>query len=229
LIGRSSANHHGPIATDRQASVEAASIGPASKEEEKMRKLVKTFIGSILLAQGMAAHAGVIPFTGTVTGVSTVIGADASCAPLQFRSKIFPESTTGYSSLGNFTYSTSTCLSLGGGSSFGTFTIDFGADSFSGTFDGGSTPTDIAGISSTEWLFTILSGTGRFAGASGTFEGGGLADARTRPTHVAIAFIGDVMTPSVPEPASWGLMLLGFAAVGVLLRRRPPRMLEQIA
>jgi hypothetical protein len=194
-----------------------------------MRKLIKIVIPCALLVRGMAAHAGTIPFTGTVTGVSTLVGADASCAPLQFRSGIDPASTVGISSLGNFTYSTSTCLSLGGGSSFGTFIIDFGADSFSGTFDGGSTPTDTAGISNTEWLFTILSGTGRFAGASGTFEGAGLADARTRPTHVAIAFIGDLITPAVPEPASWALMLLGFGAIGLVLRRRSPRVLEQIA
>lgn len=184
-----------------------------------MRNIVRTAVACTLLVGAAAANAAILPFTGTVTGVSTLIGADASCAPLPFRSVINPTSTVGHSSLGDFTYSTSTCLALGGGASNGTFTIDFGADSFSGTFDGGSTPTDTAGISNTEWLFTILSGTGRFAGASGTLEGAGLADARTRPTHVVIGFIGDINAPAVPEPATWSLMLLGFGGIGMALRR----------
>lgn len=194
-----------------------------------MLKIVRAVIPCVLVMQGMAANADVVPFTGTVTGVSTLVGADPTCAPLTFRSAIDPSSTVGYSSLGNFTYSTSTCLALGGGSSFGTFTINFGPDEFSGKFDGGSTPTDTAGISNTEWLFTILSGTGRFSGASGTFEGVGLADARTRPTHVGIVFMGDIITAAVPEPASWALMILGFGAIGMVVRRRARPALEQIA
>ena len=43
----------------------------------------------------------------------------------------------------------------------------------------------------TAWLFTILGGTGRFDGASGTFNGTGVSDATTRPTHVSIDFAVD--------------------------------------
>lgn len=180
-----------------------------------------------IVAKPLAVEAAVLPFTGTVTGVSSLVGPDPSCAPLTFRSIINPSSTVGISTLGNFTYATNTCLSVGGILSNGTFTIDFGTDGFSGTFDGGSTPTSTTGISDTAWLFTILSGTGRFTGASGTFQGAGLADSRTRPTHVAISFIGDINAPAVPEPASWGLMILGFAAIGVAMRRRR-QWLEQL-
>jgi hypothetical protein len=45
---------------------------------------------------------------------------------------------------------------------------------------------------------------------------------------VAIAFIGNVVT-AVPEPTSWGLMILGFGAMGLVVRRRRTRMLEQVA
>lgn len=194
-----------------------------------MRNLVRSTIACMLLMYALPANADVVQFTGSVTGISNLVGADASCAPLQFRSAIDPSSTVGTSSFGNFTLQTSTCLSLGGGRSFGTFTIDFGADAFNGTFDGGSTPTTTPGISDTDWLYTILGGTGRFAGASGTFDASGIADATTRPTHVSIDFNGDINAPAVPEPTSWALMILGFGAIGLVTRRRRNRLLERLA
>jgi hypothetical protein len=194
-----------------------------------MRNLVQTVTAAMLIMQALPAHADNVPFTGSVTGVSNLIGADATCAPLQFRSAIDPSSTVGMSTLGDFTLSTSTCLSLGGGASFGTFIINFGSDEFSGTFDGGSTPTDVAGISATSWIYTILDGTGRWAGASGTFDASGLADARTRPTHVSIDFDGMINAPALPEPGSWALMLLGFGAIGFVIRRAREQGVEQLA
>ena len=85
-----------------------------------MRKLVRGVIAGALIAGSLPVAADVLPFTGSVTGVSNLVGADPTCAPLQFRSAIDPSSTVGTSSLGDFTLSTSTCLSLGGGASFGT-------------------------------------------------------------------------------------------------------------
>lgn len=194
-----------------------------------MRKVALAAVAGILAVAPFPANADVLSFTGSVTGLSALVGADPTCAPLQFRSRIDPATTVGTSSLGSFTYSTSTCLSPGGASSFGTFIIDFGVDALSGTFDGGSTPTATPGISDTSWLFTILGGTGRFAGASGTFDGTGISDARTRPTHVSIDFAGSIDAPAVPEPASWMLMILGFGAMGLGARRKGRPALRQIA
>ncbi len=195
-----------------------------------MRTIVRAAIASGLLLGAMPAMADVLPFSGSVTGVSTLIGLDGTCPPLQFHTAIEPASTVGHSStLGDFTLSTNTCISNGGALSNGTFTINFGADAFNGTFNGGSTPTGTPGISDTSWLFTILGGTGRFLGATGTLDGTGTADATTRPTHVAINFSGNLNTPAVPEPASWALMILGFGAVGLVVRRRSGRVLEQVA
>lgn len=192
-----------------------------------MRNFVRTVVAGVLLAAALPAQADAMSFTGSVTGSSTLVGADASCAPAQFRALIDPASTVGTSSLGDFTYSTNTCLSIGGVTSFGTFIIDFGEDEFSGTFDGGSTPTGTPGISNTSWLFTILGGTGRFEGATGTFNGTGITDARTRPSQVSIDFVGTVN--AVPEPATWALMILGFGATGVMVRRHRKRVIRQIA
>ena len=60
--------------------------------------------------------------------------------------------------------------------------MDFGIDAFQGTLDGGATLTATPGISDLLWTYTILSGTGRFLDASGTFTGMGTSDARTRPS-----------------------------------------------
>lgn len=190
-----------------------------------MRKIARTVIAGVLLGVSLPANADVLSFTGSVSGSSTFVGPDATCAPLQFRSVIDPANTTGTSSLGDFTYSTSTCLSLGGVTSAGTFIIDFGEDAFNGTFQGGATPTGTPGISDTEWLFTILGGTGRFEGASGILNGTGLTDATVRPSLISIDFSGNVVAPAIPEPATWALMLFGFGGAGMVLRRRRlPRM-----
>ena len=194
-----------------------------------MREFVRPIIACALLMGALPANADVLPFTGSVTGTSSIIGADPSCAPLQFRTAIDPAGTVGTSSLGAFTLSTSTCIALGGGASFGTFIVNFGADAFNGSFDGGSTPTDVPGISNTDWLFTILGGTGSFEGASGTLDATGTADARTRPTHVLINLDGDIVAPAVPEPASWALLLIGFAGIGLIARQRRQVRIEQLA
>jgi hypothetical protein len=195
-----------------------------------MRKVVRTVIAGGVLMAALPAQADVLPFTGSVTGLSSFLGAEPPCGGSQpFHSAIDPLTSIGTSPLGKFTYSTDTCLSAGGVTSSGTFIIDFGTDLFKGIFDGGSTPTEVAGVSDTDWLFTILSGTGRFAGASGTFEGTGTSDARTRPTHVSIDFTGSINAPAVPEPASWALMILGFGAIGMAMRRRRERLFEQMA
>ena len=191
--------------------------------------LFRTAAALALLGSGVAANADNLPFSGSVTGSSVFVGLDPTCAPLPFRSTIAPETTVGLSSLGDFTYSTSTCLGPPGSQSIGTFTMDFGADALNGTFDGGSTLTATPGISDVFWTFTILGGTGRFLDASGTFQGTGIADATTRPTHVAFSFIGNIDAPAVPEPASWTLMMLGFSGIGLAMRRGRGRILTQLS
>jgi len=192
-----------------------------------MRKFVPAAVACTLLLAAAPAQADVVSFTGSVSGSSFLVGpAPPECAPLPYQTHIDPATTVGHSdTFGDFHLSTFTCIALGGGTSFGTFTIDFFevGDQFSGSFNGGSTPITST-LSSTDWLFTITGGTGRFGGASGIFEGTGTADTTTRPTHVVINF-----GPPVPEPATWALMLLGFGGIGFVLRRRPQLSVGQIA
>ncbi|MBL8556496.1 MAG: PEP-CTERM sorting domain-containing protein [Phenylobacterium sp.] len=86
---------------------------------------------------------------------------------------------------------------------------------------------------------TIPTGTGVWNGLSTTFNSGAattatlfLRNAQTEATGNDFAlddiYLGttSVVNPpvgGVPEPASWALMILGFAGAGAMLRRRAPR------
>lgn len=63
--------------------------------------------------------------------------------------------------------------------------------------------------------------------AHSTFGGGGLGSFGTVTVKnegdaegTLVFSLGSVGVPAVPEPATWGLMLIGFAAVGAAARRR---------
>ena len=176
-------------------------------------KLVRGAVALALMSSAAGASAADLPFSGTMTGLGVGV-LDPSCAPLPAHGTVSPDTTVGHSSLGDFTYSHDMCFNPLGGPFEGTFTINFGADSFNGTFFGTDSPDVIPGVFDLDWTYTILAGTGRFLGASGTFTGIGTNDGRTRPTPVSLAFEGTIDAPAVPEPGTWAMMLLGLGAIG---------------
>lgn len=184
----------------------------------KMAKSARAAMLAIALCSGAAAQADVLAFTGNVTA-QAFGGPDASCAPQLFRFTVSPGAGSGTSSLGNFGYTSNTCATPGGPVS-GVFGINFATDGFSGTLNGTNSPTATPGIFSPNFTYDILSGTGRFLGATGTFLGTGTIDARTRPSLLNLQFNGSVNAPAVPEPSTWAMMLLGFGGIGVAMRRK---------
>jgi hypothetical protein len=65
--------------------------------------------------------------------------------------------------------------------------------------------------------FDVLAFPSPFYDTSTGYYGGAQVFARFTLTPV---------TPAVPEPSTWAMMLLGFAAVGVSLRHRPSKLLQ---
>ena len=170
-------------------------------------------LGALWGFSAAPAVAEEISFNGSMTG--TAAGALApECAPLPRRSNL---TGTGASSLGNFQYSHSVCLA-GVGPIQGTFLFSlFGGDTLQGTVDGAATANATPGLFDIVLAYNILGGTGQFLGATGAFQGIGTVDQRNLPTtRVSIIFA------AVPEPSTWAMMLFGFGAIGVSLRRRRP-------
>lgn len=62
-------------------------------------------------------------------------------------------------------------------------------------------------------------------GSSGTYSTAGLQNGRNTalPGLSHLAFFGHVSVSSVPEPASWAMMLVGFGMLGSATRRRNVR------
>lgn len=167
--------------------------------------------------------AATLTFEGTVTGQG-VVTPSAACAP-RGSGNINPATTSGTSNLGSFTYAHQVCTSgPPGGPIDGNFQIAFENDGFFGTLTGSSAQNGaVPTFFDFDIDFTILGGTGRFLGATGTFAtgAGSGADITFRPSRVTFNFVNGVIdAPAVPEPGTWALMILGFGALGGAMRHR---------
>ena len=152
-----------------------------------------------------------VSFSGSATATASV-GPNVACAPLPLRGLA---NGTGTSSFGNFTYSHTACTTGATGPVTGTYIIDFGVDQFSGLFSGTSSATATPGLFDLVFSYTVTGGTGRFLGGTGAFSQVGTADVRNAPpSRLTLNF------SAVPEPGTWAMMLLGFAGIGVAMRRR---------
>lgn len=163
------------------------------------------------------AHAADVAFSGSMTGSS--LPGTGTCPANYFNTTVTGGQGTS-STFGAFTYNSDVCQRAGQPFT-GTFSIMLGDGSFAGTQAGLATP--VPGQVGIPTLFnllinyTILSGTGAYAGATGSFVGTGTVNNGVSPTVISLNF------RAVPEPASWAMMLVGFAGIGMTMRRSQRR------
>jgi hypothetical protein len=169
-----------------------------------------------------ATPASTIAFTGSATNTNGPPQPDASCSPL-LRIAFGPAGTAGTSNFGAFTYTQTHCTTGGPGAyTGGLFSYLFEAgDSLTGSYSGLAAPSGTAGLLNNTIQLIVTGGTGRFTNGSGSITGVGTVDFRQGAPRQSLQLSGMLDLPAVPvpEPASWALMLGGFALVGASRRR----------
>jgi hypothetical protein len=187
-----------------------------------------------------ASAAGATTYIGSTTGCF-----GAACTPNQVVTAagglVFHQGTFNQADSGGF-------VAIGSGfppvDTFGTFDLSFpftsptlftllisftapagsaGADTFSSTITGSVSVINGGGVhvdfDNTAHLFT--SSAGSFTVTLNDFD----ISAGTLGTPIT----GRINAVAVPEPATWGMMLLGFAGIGMAMRRRRRPALAQLA
>ena len=159
------------------------------------------------------AQAADVAFSGSMTG-NSVLGAP-TCPVNYFHTSVTGAAGTS-PTLNAFTYNSDVCQRAGFPFT-GTFSIILGDGSFAGTQAGLAMPAPgQVGIPTLFNLlinYTITSGTGAYAGATGSFIGEGTVNNGV----ISLNF------RPVPEPATWAMMLVGFAGIGMAMRRMRAR------
>ena len=183
---------------------------------------------ALTLACATGASAGVFDFSGSQMNVDAPSGPAAARCGGQVTVNIGNgpgASSTGTSNFGSFLTTQSHCISPPPPVSYdqGEFQYDFASgDTLFGTYVGDLT-FNAPGVFDNIQDFTVTGGTGLFAGATGSFLGTGIVDF-TGPTPSAhLTFKGSLNAPAIPEPTSWAMLLVGFAAVGYGVRRQGGR------
>ena len=189
-----------------------------------MRNLtrISAAVGLALLST-TSLNAATLTFEGSVTAIGVVTPSTA-CAPRR-SGTIDPSTSSGFSNLGSFTYAHQVCTGRGGPIN-GDFEIDFGDDGFFGTLSGVTAQNaDDPTFFDFNIDYTIVGGTGRFLGATGSFLTGMGSGANTsfQPSRITLNFVdGTIDAPAVPEPGTWALLIVGFGMMGAAMRRRRP-------
>jgi PEP-CTERM motif len=198
--------------------------------EDAMNRLslMTATLGLLLPALVGAAD---LPFSGTFANTNPPGTTGGRCAGATVTIGNFgPFFATGTSNLGSFTASQSHCLSGGPPIAIGApdtsyfdgrFTYTFAGGALSGTYTGLLSNAGTTGAVTNIQNFTITGGTGRFADASGSFLGTGQLRFGNGPPSATLEISrGVVSIPAVPEPATWTMLILGFAGIGTAFRRR---------
>jgi hypothetical protein len=189
--------------------------------------MVRSMVAGAALAALFAsqAAAGTVMFAGFYENSNPPAAIEGRCAPAARTVTFGPGIgiAAGGSNLGDFTPAGSHCIVPPLPTTYdqGLFTFDFGnGNSLGGTYSGQLSATMAPNIFDNVQNFIVTGGTGRFVGASGLLTG--IGTVRFEPGQLPYSWqelSGTLNLPAIPEPATWGMMLLGFGAVGAASRR----------
>lgn len=189
-------------------------------------------LAALAAVTAVPASAGTLAFSGTFINTNPPAAPGGRCPVLTVSIANLggPLYATGTSTLGDFTATQSHCLDAGpplavGASPTpyydGLFTYSFaGGASLFGTYTGLLTNSGVAGIVDNVQTFIVTGGTGRLSNASGSFLGTGSIRFAGGPPSASLTIGTSVL--AVPEPATWGMMTVGFTAAGLAIRSRRP-------
>jgi len=190
--------------------------------------LIPVFAAAIIMAT--PALAGTRSFDAVFRNTNPPAAPGGRCAALtvsiaNLNSALY---ATGTSNLGDFTSTQSHCLNAGPPIAVGApdtpyydgrFTYSFANGStLSGTYTGLLTNAGRVGVIDNAQNFVVTGGSGLFAHARGAFSGTGTIRFAGGPPAAELTIRN--ATVAVPEPATWGLMIAGFATVGAVARAR---------
>jgi hypothetical protein len=191
-----------------------------------MKRSSITLAALFAATHATSAGAAALTFTGHFSNDTPPPTANAMCTTGQIYVSFSPANSTaaGTSNFGDFGPSQSHCITLGQPYR-GVFSFDFAAgDMLSGTTAGFMTPTETANVFNSFVTYTVTTGTGRFAGATGVIDGVGLLDRRPMRPLNDLSLSGTLHVAAVPEPATWAMLVAGFGVTGAAMRRRQWRL-----
>jgi hypothetical protein len=186
-----------------------------------MRKALLSLAGATALALGSAANAAAV----VVGGVSGLNNPDPSAPGSIVESGNVTTINFGQNPLQSPSFSGSFTID---NITAGMYTILMGS-SFGATFSSATLTAVVSGVDGTVYSLHDFPDNTNLKLDATTLDAGSYRFDFAGDAQSQTSFTGNIRIAAVPEPATWAMMIVGFGAMGVSLRRRRRQVLAQVA